>query len=233
MSKSWTVSKPGVLAVLLSQNRKLGMASATYVAQGSCPRSCRLLGCGCYAENGPTGIITRRVGEEAAASSPTRLAEEEAEALRELPAAFDLRLHVVGDCQGREEARTVSDACSKWITAGKRAWTYTHSTTAIRDDWGGVSVLGSCEAGDDAGLRSVLERGFAPAIVVPSFPSRRFKHRGVSWIACLYETKKTACSSCRLCLDDEYLRRKGTGIAFAAHGSRKRRIPLAMVGDAA
>ena len=228
-----SISRPGALAVLASSNRKLGLCSATYVSQGSCPKGCRFLGTACYAEQGPTGIITRRLGAQGKAEglSALDLAYAEAECLGDLPALLDLRLHVVGDCVSRRAVRIVAAKAAKWPARGRSAWGYTHSDKARRSDWGPVSVLGSVET--LAGLRSVRRRGFVPALTVERFPARTWRAGGVRWVACPYQTVGTQCVECRLCLTDSDLRNKGLGIAFAVHGSGARRISLPMLGATA
>lgn len=73
-----------------------------------------------------------------------------------------------------------------------------------------------------------LERGYVPTIVVAEHnTSKSFKLNGssVNWIPCPAQTEEQpSCASCKLCFDDDILRRKNYGIAFSAHGARKNLI---------
>jgi hypothetical protein len=46
---------------------------------------------------------------------------------------------------------------------------------------------------------------------------------GVRWIPCPQQTRGVTCDACRLCFDADGLRDRGTGIAFAVHGSSGKR----------
>jgi hypothetical protein len=224
-----TIRRPGVMAVEVTENRKLGLAGATYVAQPSCPAGCRFRGAGCYAEAGPAGIHTARLNAEADAEGlgPEALAENEAEAVRSMRGLLDLRLHVVGDCPTQRTARVVAAAAAVYAARRRRAvWTYTHARSATRDDWGGVSVLGSCET--PAGVRSALRRGLTPALVVrrPPGEGNVFAHQGLRFVVCPYQTKGTPCVDCGLCLRADWLWRRRLAIAFVAHGVKRRSIEL-------
>jgi hypothetical protein len=223
-----TSSLPGVIAVEVSQNAKIGLAGATYAAQASCPRTCRFLGNGCYAEEGHTSLITRRLNEEAAQQALTdqAIAENEADLLAGMRGLLDLRLHVVGDCRTREAARRVACGAERYASrVGRRVWTYTHAEDVRRDDWGGVSVLASCESG--SGVRRALRRGFVPALVVKRAPDHLVTAGGVRFVLCPYQTKQLDCTRCRLCLDDASLRQRGLGIAL--HGSKRKSLQLPRV----
>lgn len=79
-----------------------------------------------------------------------------------------------------------------------------------------------------------IKRGYAPAIVVSTFPSKKkFKLEGssVDFIPCpaqVYE--KSSCDTCQLCMRDDMLKKLNLGIAFEAHSikknSIKRRLPI-------
>ena len=217
--------------MLASSNRKTGLCSATYVAQRSCGR-CRFKGAGCYAEGGCTGFTTRRLNAEADAAdlSPIDLAESEAEALRELAPVLDLRLHVLGDCNTGVTSRIVSRAAAKWAANGRKVWAYTHGPRMRREDWNDVSCLASVET--VPGIRSALRRGFVPALTVEKFPSRVFTVAGVRFVSCPEQVRGVECVSCRLCFDDENLRRRQLGIAFAIHGAGVKRISLPVLAAA-
>jgi hypothetical protein len=76
--------------------------------------------------------------------------------------------------------------------------------------------------------------GYAPAIVVPRFPSTKaFVLAGsdIRWTPCPAELKKATCATCRLCLDHtDRMHAERRGIAFAVHGPEageaRRRLPI-------
>src|SRR5581483_10267455 len=98
-----SAGQPASLAIAASksQNRKLGNAATTYVAQVSCPKSCPLYdGGGCYAESGRVGLVTNQLNEAAKArgGGPREAALDEAakiDAIKVKPGR-PLRLHTVG-----------------------------------------------------------------------------------------------------------------------------------------
>ena len=88
----------GVIATPKSGNSKTGQVAATYVSQDSCPKSCPLMGSGCYAETGPISwSTTNRVNGHNL--NPTKLAITEALKIASLPGDRKLRVHVVGDAK--------------------------------------------------------------------------------------------------------------------------------------
>lgn len=117
------------------------------------------------------------------------------------------------------------------------AWSYTHAWYEhSREDWGPVSTLASIQT--PSNLVEAKRRGWAPAIVVPhDFFEKRpsfdpitgepiaFTLEGdtTKWLPCPAqnpdESKAVGCTHCRLCLDDQKLRRDNFGIAFHAHSS--------------
>ena len=81
-------------AIETTENSKTGPVSVTYAAQGSCPDDCVFKGSGCYAETGPTGIITNRLNKQSGDADPVAIATEEAEKLRWSLEAARLRVEV-------------------------------------------------------------------------------------------------------------------------------------------
>ena len=198
-------------AVELSKNSKVGPASATYVSQQSCPKSCVFLKEGL--SEGPT---------------PKDLAIEEAYAIDTLTGRFDLRLKVVGDSATNEAASIVGDAVKRFKERSKRygseraAWAYTHSwhpdkENVRRESFGPISVLASCQSEDEVELANSL--GYAAALVVDKMPGKVVKIDDKSYVHCLEQSKGTQCVDCRLCFDDEFLKEKNITIVFELHGS--------------
>ncbi len=222
---------PAVTAVEVSANAKLGPVSATYVSQRACPRDCPFLGGGCYAEWGHVGVQARRLNRSTV-TSPLALAREEGAAIDRLSGANDLRLHVVGDARTEGAARLLAAAAQRYRQRGGGrvgVWTYTHAwRTVSRAAWGAsVSVLGSCES--PAQVEQARTRGYATALVVPSFRQESaYDHQGVRLLPCPEQTRGVRCSDCRLCLNDQRLLRAGLSIGFALHGAGRTRARIAL-----
>ena len=215
-----------VIAVENSTASKIGLVSATYVSQASCPTSCPLMGAGCYAERGKVGIHTSRLNK-GGEDDPTALALEEAEAIAGLTGYRPLRVHVVGDCSTNEAAEIVGEAMRVHTARhGQPAWTYTHAWREVRrESWGDVAVLASCESKADVADASA--RSHATAIIVSRHETAKRHHAntslldtvGVDTIPCPNQTRGRTCEQCKLCLyprspDDP-------SISFAAHGATR------------
>ncbi|MFO0663002.1 MAG: hypothetical protein U0174_03570 [Polyangiaceae bacterium] len=221
-----------------TRNEKLGIGKG-YVTlapvEGTCSPTCPFMRNGCLARRGPGGH-NARLERNAKREGLTALdlAKEEASLIalfaarlrrrrRELP----LRIHYSGDSATSETARIVSAACATWPGP---TWTYSHAWREVaRADWGPVSVLASVDLPEHA--HEAMARGYAPAIVVPTFPNGKkpWKEAGISWIPCLFETRGTTCVECRLCFDADGLLRRRQGIAFEAHGSGAHKVREALV----
>lgn len=218
-----------VKAVTKSGNRKLGDASTTHAAQISCPDSCIFKdGGGCYAERGPLGyFVLRNLNDSAVTMEATALdvARAEAIAIDEMDTVIGrpIRLHTVGDCASDEAALLVSQAAERYMDrGGGQAWTYTHAWRVVnRESWGRVSVLASCETDEE--VREAKARGYATAIVVDQYEQEKlYRHGETDILPCPAQTRKgeVTCSSCRLCFDDEGLRKRDYSIGFAVHGDQ-------------
>ncbi len=215
--------------VLKSKNGKIGRVAATYASiEGSCPKDCALRDAGCYAQTAFVGITTARLNASVKRSTtPEKVAREEATLILDAIARHrnrtPLRLHVAGDCRTDEAARILSDSVREW---GHPVWTYTHAwKTVQKAAWGAVSVLASIDRPQEAW--AALERGYAPARVVPAHPTdgKATVESGIRWIPCPEQTGRAeSCDACKLCWQSEALVAQGAGISFAAHGSRENTI---------
>lgn len=223
---------PGVRAVEVSWNKKLGLMSSTYISQGSCPASCVFLGNGCYAETGPMGwSITNKLNIQALRKlNPEELANNEAIVIGQLTGRLPLRLHVVGDCSTQRAAQTVSEAARLYSRRYNQiAFGYTHSRNIPREAWGDVSILASCESPSQ--VREAWRRGYAAAIVVPKFEGTKAYSigQGVRVLPCPEMTGLVdSCSDCGLCMNATRLLKAKLAIGFTPHGSRKERARLAL-----
>ena len=219
-----------VIAVENSGNSKLGVLSATYASQASCPASCPLRGSGCYAEGGLMAIHTRRVNK--AESTSIEVARDEATAIDSLTGKRPLRLHVVGDCPTDNAARLVSQAGERYQSRhGQPVWTYTHAWRDVdQGSWGGVSVLASCETPQE--VKRATAKGYATAMIVQGHESpKAYTHNGVKAIPCQAQTRGATCNECKLCWRDNNLRKGGYTITFATHGTRKNIINRMLKGS--
>lgn len=223
---------PTSATAVVSNNRKLGDAAATYASQVTCPDVCPLRGNGCYAEYGLVGMQTHQLNAGAAGLSAKQVAGVEASKIDALPPGNrPLRLHVVGDCSTDATAQIVSGAADRYTKrTGRAAWTYTHGWRDVdRSSWGNVSVLASCET--TAEVEQARARGYAPAIVVDSHPSAKtYQLDMVKVIPCPAEFNPARnCADCGLCQRADWLRDTGRAIGFAIHsgGVKKARAALA------
>lgn len=226
--------------VAVSGNAKVGRMSVTYapIAQ-TCPSTCRLRREGtCYAMLGPASLPGQRAERAAKGMRARAVARAEA---AEVDASFGggpvpeldgaprvLRLHVSGDARERESARILGAAAKRWRErGGGPVYTYTHAwRTVPRSEWGeSVSVLGSVDAPEDA--PAAMAAGYAPAVVVPEHPEggRAWTdEHGTKWVPCPAQTRDVTCRKCGLCMRGDALARARTGVAFAAHGTRARKL---------
>lgn len=211
-------------------------ASSTYVSiQSTCPDSCAFKRSGCFADSGFTKIAGEKMDAAARHRTPLEVIREEARLMRKafrggpIPqdgarGGRDLRLHVGGDVGTEEGARELGRAAGGWrARGGGSVWSYTHWWREVpRSAWGKhVSALASVESTRD--FAAAAAQGYAPAIVVDHFESKRaFVAGGWRIIPCPAETsgaKRVTCVDCRLCFDGDGLLRRRSAIAFAVHGT--------------
>lgn len=219
------MSKPAI-AVLVSENKKLGSkykpCSATYVSQVTCPKSCKLRGCGCYAEYGYSRYIVNRLNSSKV-SSPASVAHAEALEIKMLAGVFPLRLHVVGDCYNRRSAEILAKAAEEYTDRfNKPVWCYTQNHKIPREAWGSISILRSCMTYRQ--VRSSMKAGFACALIVDKFPKNYLKIPNTTFWGrpCpAMLDKNIHCSECLLCTKDKELLERGEVILFEAHGTGK------------
>lgn len=223
------VSDSGNVKLMGSQK-----VDATYVSiQASCPKSCPLMGEGCYAQLGNVGIHTHRLDEEAEGMTALDAARSEASVIDssykggEVPSGRPLRLHVAGDSRTLAGTRIINNAVSRWKKrGGGDCWSYTHVWKTIpRSTWSNVSILASVT--DTSEVEAAYQQGYAPAIVVAEHLSdKAYQLEGsdVKWIPCPAQTRDVGCSDCKLCFNADRLHRDNFGIAFAVHGVRKETV---------
>jgi hypothetical protein len=130
-----------------------------------------------------------------------------------------LRLHTIGDIEGRAGAKVLAEASEDWLRrGGSRPFSYTHRWAQVhRRDWGPVSILGSVE--DPRDMAAVARMGYAPALVVAEFPKDSAFKIGSWWVVpCPFETKGITCVECGLCMRADQLLASRRAIGFAVHG---------------
>lgn len=224
--------------------------SATYASiEATCPSTCRFKRAGCYVRAGFTRKASDKLDEAARGIDPERVADVEVGLIdrafgvdgvgRGAPipqdgarGGRDLRMHIGGDVPSLAAAQRLAGAAKRWMErGGGRVWTYTHRWRPVaRYAFGAISVLASVETVADA--RAADLRGFVPAMVVHAFPDdRAFRVDGLRLkvIPCPAETRgtdKVTCVTCRLCLDDGALRRRGAAIGFSLHGLQREHVQL-------
>lgn len=226
--------------------------ASTYVAiEPSCPASCRFKHAGCYVRAGFTGRMSNKldaIAEEQGLSGLTLMHQQvsllaECFGGRFVPqdggrhgtSGRDLRLHVGGDVSCALGAALLARAALDWrARRGGAVWLYTHRWAHIRRSAFGtaLNVLASVESPADA--NDAIRRGYVPAIVVDSFPSRRAftlpgLRRGWKVLPCPAETHKRTCVECRLCLDVGALRQRRQAIGFQLHGQQRNKVRLPLV----
>lgn len=207
--------------------------ASTYVSiAATCPTSCTFRDNGCYAQAGASHLTMGALDRAGRRTTGLDVTLAEAAKLDSLwPGGVpqdghrggrDLRLHVGGDTSCKTGARALAESVARLQARGLgAAWSYTHAWRTIpRAAFGPISVLASCETPADA--VEAMAMGYAPAVTVEEFPSRRaFRYaRGLKAIPCPFERGgDTTCVRCRLCFDDKRLRQAGRAIAFATHGA--------------
>lgn len=206
------------IAVENSENIKLGLVSATYVSQHTCPTTCPLRNAGCYAQKGNTGIHTARLNRSKN-KSPLTIAKEEALAINSLTGKKHLRLHVVGDCKDIASAKILAESADNYMSKhGKIVWAYTHTKRIPKDSWGKISVLRSVHTVRQA--ETAHKQGYASALVVDAFKDTKKYSigRGLNGIPCPQQTGKAKdCVSCGLCMKSDKLHKNNIVILFKKH----------------
>ena len=220
------VSDSGNTKIMGSQK-----VDATYASiKKTCPDTCSLKNTGCYAQMSYTGIVTRRNDKRAKGESPLDVARSEAKAIDmaygggAIPFGRALRLHVAGDSRTVKGTRVLNKAIGRWKTrGGGSCWSYTHAWRHVpRKEWSNVSILASVE--DPKDIAAARAQGYAPAIVVGTFPTdKAFTVPGsdTTFIPCVNQTRGVGCSDCQLCFKADWLYETNRGIAFQAHGVYK------------
>ena len=231
-----------VKAMEISANGKIGPISATSVSQLSCPGGqsddpyrCTFLCAGCYAEGNMQGIHTRALNTAIplviAWATAEDIATYEALALDALTGKRPCRLHVVGDCKNANSARILSQAAARYTAKhGQVVYTYTHGWRQVsRDNWGGVSVLASCDSQSE--LKQADAQGYGCALVVDHHEDSKLVPLadGFQGIPCPEQVgTKENCKSCGLCMRADWLKSKKLVILLAAHGQGVKKVKASL-----
>lgn len=223
-----------VCVVENSDNGKTGPVSATYTPYQTCPDSCPLKPVidetgnfssdDCYASCDLVGMHMRRLTKATVTANADliQIRIQECESIKDLTGRNVLRLKVGGDTPDVQYAEGLADACKLYTAKhGQPAYGYTHNWENIpRESFGGISILASCDQPSD--IAKAKAQGYATAVVVSSFPNgnKMFQIDGHKVIPCLEQTRGTQCVDCRLCFDDNNLRKHDITIGFEAHGRK-------------
>jgi len=226
--------------------------SSTYVSiEATCSPRCPFKGDGCYVDSGYTRVHSIEMNRAARGMTAEQVIAAEVELIdgafrgRDIPqdgacGGRDLRLHVGGDVGNDAGAAMLNGAAYRWRyeRRGGSIFTYTHAwRTVRRTAWQNIAVLASVEKVAD--IARARARGYAAAIVVPSFPleerpasgelfagtRKAFRMKGTDTkvVPCPAQTGDTTCVECRLCIDRDLLAMNVT-IAFAAHGMNSDKV---------
>lgn len=227
----------------LTRSRFGRPVAVTHVSQATCSAGCPWNGNGCYAQGGPEGVITLKLGGSpgssvqpavlgggsGAAAVKATLREVSlimlaVEGARSEPAnikGVPLRLHVTGDVAlgpvedvGRY-ARLLGNACRRWVAAGGGlCWTYTHWWREIpRGSWGD-SVSVLASCETDADVALAGRMGYVPALVRGHDAARPS-----GGVLCPQQTGQLAdCASCLACARGGRLASSGRYIVLSPHG---------------
>lgn len=225
------------------RNEAIGpYVSSTYVSIAkTCPSSCEFKDNGCYVQAGPTKLAAEALDAAAEGWTALEVIRAEADAIdRTFPRGVpqdgarggrDLRLHVGGDVSCSRGAAELAVAAKAWRDrGGGDVWSFTHKWRTVESAaWGPwISVLASCDSIAD--VSRAWTRGYAPAVVVRSFPHghKAWRAGRFTFVPCPVEAgAQTTCATCRLCMSDIRLRSSRLVIAFAEHGpGRVRRLPI-------
>jgi NTP pyrophosphatase (non-canonical NTP hydrolase) len=219
------------IAVQDSKNSKVGNVAVTYATTASCPKTCRFLDKGCYAQGGHCAFTTNRLDREASKKKrlrPIDIARAEAKEIDKLPANKPLRLHIVGDCRTTGAAEVLAEAAKRYKNRSSLAkftpvWTYTHSWKTIpKSAWGWIYVLASCETIEEA--EQAYNRGYTPAMIRYKPFSGIISYKGWNLIACREMTEGITCDKCRICMSTRTWATTKSIVCFFPHGNRAKQV---------
>lgn len=221
-----------IVTVLNStQSKKVGDVAVTYAPIQSCPKSCRFLDNGCYAQQGHCGFTFRRLSNAVNSlkdSRPKNIALAELEGILALSGDKPLRLHISGDCRTPEAAKILAFGAAKYKEKHNQpVWTYTHAWKDIpRKAWGNISVFASCETMKEVQLAN--NRGYAVCMTrYKPFDKGFFYNNdpeGYWMLPCKEQVSGITCSNCHYCFKDEYHLQNKNILCFFSHGTQKNKI---------
>ncbi len=228
----------GVVWTAISRNAKTGPIPVSTTAKASCSPSCPLKGNGCYAEQGPLGMMWAAMsgveaGEKTARGVQTVGWAELNERVAALPAGQLWRHNQAGDLPHQDQvidAHSVAQLVDANAAAGARGFTYTHhdmtiaqNLEAVRDaNAGGFTINLSANNLEHADRLLELDAGpvvaLVPADVVGNVKLSTPAGRTVVVCPATYRDDVT-CSSCGLCARAD----RQVVVVFPAHGAAKRK----------
>jgi len=219
----------------LADKAKGEVVHQTATGMQTCPKTCPLLGNGCYGENGRVGLQINDRLEHGTSARSAAIGEaaciDAAPAITRAGKPIHMRLHVRGDTLA-PYVPIVAESVSRYVersgferNGAALVWGYTHVLDVARETWGpAISILASVQHPSE--IQQARDRGFAAAIVVNDVPSARgFQDdsTGEFILPCPVQSgRATSCISCGLCLRDDFLFDNGITIAFTAHGATRK-----------
>jgi len=213
-----------------SANAKTGKIAVSTSSKSQCPATCPFRGNGCYAESGPLALHWAKVTNgDRGMAWPEFLA-----AIAALPAGRQFRHNQAGDIVdpntslGAQQLAELATA-----SQGRKAWTYTHhrittakAAYAIRQATdSGFTVNASCDSAEHAS--AMLDHGIPAVFVCDSTETRTSWPIAGDNVAVLCPAQRIdgmTCETCGLCAQ----RPDNVAIAFAAHGTGKRKAEAAI-----
>ena len=222
---------PRVLVTQRSNNAKVGPIMVTTSESSTCPKSCPFKRNGCYADNGPLGMLWKRLDVTKSGDSfrngrarvHVRRWGDMVKAVLALPAGSLWRHNQAGDLP-HNKGKLLLTPLRQLVAAnrGKRGWTYTHHsmrnkhnlravTEAIRN---GFTINASANSPTEAD--SLVDIGLPVVTVLPAHQrTNTVTPRGRKIVVCPATTHDGVnCASCKLCT----LATRDFIVGFPAHG---------------
>jgi len=209
-----------------SRNKKTGPIPVSTTEPKSCPKSCPLLGQGCYASAGPLALHWRKVGQGRGMGW-----DDFCQSIDSLPVGTVWRHNQAGDLP-HKLGRIDGDKLMQLALANKNkhGFTYTHHRVSFNTDCqrhnaaeiflaNRLGFTVNLSANDPAHADTLLALKIAPVVtVLPMEDAPNETPNGARIVRCPAEYKDTDCARCRLCAkSDRYY-----VIGFTAHGTQKK-----------
>ncbi|PWB82029.1 MAG: hypothetical protein C3F08_00695 [Candidatus Methylomirabilota bacterium] len=208
---------------LKSSNQKTGEIPVSTSSADTCPPSCPLRRCGCYALSGPVFLHWRAVSEGRRGSDWGEFCSQVAA----LPEGQLWRHNQAGDLPGANGVIDKKLVCQLVeANRGRRGFTYTHYPMTKRNaavvahaNEHGFTVNLSANNLTHADELADLDVGPVVTLVPEGSPSRTVTPAGRKVILCpAQDSVAISCASCGICARHH----RGFVVAFKPHGTQRR-----------